>query len=174
MIRRCDGSDRNLRGINGMPCDCGLVFDDVEITTTWPHSPVGPKPTLEEIDRMITGMFGTPGMDLGPITPVPFANPDPDDDYSDIDLDPHRADAKPLDRVVLTTNTGLTETTTRLTEPIYRIIRHDRTPARPLCDQEATVTAAGLMVVHGCTRFADHAPDRKHLCPCRFTWETAR
>jgi hypothetical protein len=183
MMRRCDGTDPNLRGINGLPCDCGRVFDDVEITTVWPHSPVGPKPTLAEVNAWLADLFSVPGVAVTVIppgspmlpivdltaqtTPAPFANPDPDDDYSDVDLDPPRV--KP---VVVNTYPRLTETTTRLDQPITTVIRHDRTP-HPICDQEATVTAAGIMVIHVCTRFADHAPDRKHICPCRFTWETA-
>lgn len=49
MIRRCDGSDPNLtRDVRegerpsgpwpgSVPCDCGLVFDDVERMVTYPH-----------------------------------------------------------------------------------------------------------------------------------------
>ena len=61
MIRRCDGTDPNLirypetpappppvvddevaprlrrRLADGVPCDCGLVFDDVRRSTIFPH-----------------------------------------------------------------------------------------------------------------------------------------
>jgi hypothetical protein len=49
MRRRCDGADPNLtRDVrfwerpagpwpDAVPCDCGLVFDDVQRSTVWPH-----------------------------------------------------------------------------------------------------------------------------------------
>jgi hypothetical protein len=49
MIRKCDGTDENLRkwiltkdsdnydGGKYVPCDCGLTFDDVYHLTIYPH-----------------------------------------------------------------------------------------------------------------------------------------
>lgn len=48
MIRRCDGTDPNLIRVNDQgerkPCDCGLVFDDVDRMVIYPHAPVGGDP----------------------------------------------------------------------------------------------------------------------------------
>lgn len=40
MIRTCDGTDPNLRGRDGGSCDCGLIFDDVDMTVTYPHTQI--------------------------------------------------------------------------------------------------------------------------------------
>jgi hypothetical protein len=45
MIRKCDGTDPNLRkwihvGYDGgkyVSCDCGLIFDDIDHLTIYPH-----------------------------------------------------------------------------------------------------------------------------------------
>jgi hypothetical protein len=37
VIRTCDGTDPNLVDSEGRPCDCGLIFDDVECRVTYPH-----------------------------------------------------------------------------------------------------------------------------------------
>ena len=49
--------------------------------------------------------------------------------------------------------------------------RHD--PGPSLCLEEVT-TKVGIRsqpILHVCTRYSDHAPDRKHICSCEFTWE---
>jgi len=40
MIRTCDGTDPNLVNGNGDPCDCGLIFDDVELAVVYPHTQI--------------------------------------------------------------------------------------------------------------------------------------
>jgi hypothetical protein len=40
MIRTCDGTDPNLVDREGNPCDCGLIFDDVEMTVVYPHTQI--------------------------------------------------------------------------------------------------------------------------------------
>jgi hypothetical protein len=39
MIRHCDGTDLNLieSTATGVPCTCGLIFDDVEKMVIFPH-----------------------------------------------------------------------------------------------------------------------------------------
>lgn len=50
MIRTCDGTDPNLTGADGNPCECGLVFDDVRYMVAFPHLYI---PTHEEKDALI-------------------------------------------------------------------------------------------------------------------------
>jgi hypothetical protein len=67
VIRRCDGSDRNLIARDGSECcACGLTFDDVERMVIWPHHPVGPKLTLAELGAVFRDTFG---VDLGDVLP---------------------------------------------------------------------------------------------------------
>lgn len=40
MLRTCDGNDPNLVRPDGQPCDCGLIFDDVELTVVYPHTQI--------------------------------------------------------------------------------------------------------------------------------------
>jgi hypothetical protein len=70
VIRRCDGTDPNL-GRFGY-CQCGRTFDDVTHSVIYPHAPLPPKLTLEELealfvqatgmtlDEMMTGMRSRP------------------------------------------------------------------------------------------------------------------
>ena len=127
MMRHCDGNDPNLltwsdRTLTGVPmptrvpCSCGLTFDDVERLTIFPHLPIGPKPTPEQVDRILAELATAPG--VSPAT----------------------------------------------------VIRHAPHPS--LCLEEVT-TAVGIQaqpILHVCTRYADHVPDRKHICSCQFTW----
>jgi hypothetical protein len=54
VIRRCNGSDRNLIGEDGTtPCMCGAVFDDVDRLVLWPHTPFGPKMSADELDALL-------------------------------------------------------------------------------------------------------------------------
>jgi hypothetical protein len=58
VLRKCDGTDPNLRGSEGAPCDCGLEFDDVERTVIFPHTEFTSKPTEEELQRLYNSCFG--------------------------------------------------------------------------------------------------------------------
>lgn len=53
MLRRCDGTDPNLRRRDGdegdRPCDCGAVFDDVKWMVIFPHQRVHGTETLARI-----------------------------------------------------------------------------------------------------------------------------
>lgn len=51
------------------------------------------------------------------------------------------------------------------------VIKHD--PSMGLCVAEQQTTGGPLQMIHVCTRFAGHAPSRKHLCRCQFTWTDA-
>jgi len=53
MIRECNGTDPNLIGPTGAPgCACGARFDDVVWMVTYPHAPVGPKPSEAELREL--------------------------------------------------------------------------------------------------------------------------
>jgi hypothetical protein len=47
-------------------------------------------------------------------------------------------------------------------------IRHD--PSMGLCSVELQTNGGPLQVIHVCARFAGHAPSRRHLCRCQFSW----
>lgn len=52
MLRKCDGTDPNLRAEDGKsPCACGKEFDDVDTVTIYPHPHI---PTREERDKAVS------------------------------------------------------------------------------------------------------------------------
>jgi hypothetical protein len=54
MMRTCDGTDPNLLvDVGGLPCDCGLTFDDVELAVIWPHQALSPRLTEAERDALL-------------------------------------------------------------------------------------------------------------------------
>lgn len=58
MIRTCDGTDPNLVDQYGIPCSCGLTFDDVEAEVVYPHTRILSR---EEKDRLMDQVY----VDLG-------------------------------------------------------------------------------------------------------------
>lgn len=49
MLRTCDGTDPLLIDSQGDPCECGMIFDDVELTVIYPHHQILSR---EEKDRL--------------------------------------------------------------------------------------------------------------------------
>jgi hypothetical protein len=59
MIRHCDGTDPNLVGQDGYPCECGEEFDDVDHLVLFPHMRIT-KLTEEEKQKIIDTWFSEP------------------------------------------------------------------------------------------------------------------
>jgi hypothetical protein len=49
VLRTCDGTDPNLVDRDGAPCDCGLIFDDVELIVVYPHQPIMSRTEKDEL-----------------------------------------------------------------------------------------------------------------------------
>lgn len=58
MMRTCDGTDPNLVDRQGLPCDCGLIFDDVEMEVVYPHTQILGR---AEKDALIEKVLSAPG-----------------------------------------------------------------------------------------------------------------
>jgi hypothetical protein len=56
VIRTCSGQDPNLITEDGLPCACGLTFDDVERMVIFPHRELPPKRSLEELEALVPGL----------------------------------------------------------------------------------------------------------------------
>jgi hypothetical protein len=55
--RTCDGRDPNLLAEDCQtPCACGLTFDDVDRLVIYPHQPIGPKLTYDELMELYREM----------------------------------------------------------------------------------------------------------------------
>jgi hypothetical protein len=60
MLRTCDGSDPNLVNSNGGPCDCGLIFDDVELMVIYPHQPIMSRAEKDDLWGKVQAALGVP------------------------------------------------------------------------------------------------------------------
>jgi hypothetical protein len=60
MIRTCDGSDPNLVDRDGAPCDCGLIFDDVELMVIYPHSQIMGRAEKDALWDKVHSSVGVP------------------------------------------------------------------------------------------------------------------
>jgi hypothetical protein len=56
MIRYCNGSDEYSQTIDGLPCDCGLRYDDVKRTMIFPHPYIGGTRFLPDADTFLEQM----------------------------------------------------------------------------------------------------------------------
>lgn len=69
MIRECDGTDPNLVDFDGEPCDCGLIFDDVEMTVIYPHTPILSRAEKDALWEKVQVSLGVPYIwGSGPVT----------------------------------------------------------------------------------------------------------
>lgn len=60
MMRTCDGTDPNLVGWNGAPCDCGLTFDDVELVVIYPHARIPGQAGKDALWGKVQSAVGVP------------------------------------------------------------------------------------------------------------------
>lgn len=60
MIRRCNGSDGNLKTRSGAVGNCGAVFDDIDQLTICPHEEFsGPKAQAQAAaEQLLADVFG--------------------------------------------------------------------------------------------------------------------
>jgi len=60
MLRTCDGNDPNLVDRDGNPCDCGLIFDDVECMVVYPHAAILDRAAKDELWDKVHSSAGVP------------------------------------------------------------------------------------------------------------------
>lgn len=65
MIRKCDGKDETLQGVEGGACACGLTFDDAERMVLWPHRALLSRDEREQLRRLAEFVGRRSGEDVG-------------------------------------------------------------------------------------------------------------
>jgi hypothetical protein len=60
MIRSCDGTDPDLVNGDGEPCDCGLIFDDVECMVIYPHTAILGRAEKDALWDKVQASIGVP------------------------------------------------------------------------------------------------------------------
>lgn len=60
MMRICDGTDPNLVDQYGVPCSCGLTFDDVDTEVVYPHTRIPDREEKSALWDKVQASIGVP------------------------------------------------------------------------------------------------------------------